>query len=289
VHLDHFSYGWLTPGLAYFLSVLGSLLGLVCTVRARAMIDNARRARWLVLAAWAIGGTGIWVMHFMAMIGFRVPGYSVRYDIPITVASWIAAVVVVGIGLFIVGFGRPSAIKVLAAGLLTGVGVAAMHYTGMAAMRVQAPVSYDRTIVAASVGVAVVAATVALWFTVTLKRGPVLAVAALIMGVAVSGMHYTGMYALRVADQLTGRPVEGITPITFLGPIVVFVIAVIVVLFVALLNRSGADVTADPTVKIVLPAGASSNGFGGPAHHPAVPEPRARPARTTPSAFVQRQ
>ncbi len=73
MHVDHFSYGWLTPGLAYFLSVLGSLLGLVCTVRARAMIDNARRARWLVLAAWAIGGTGIWVMHFMAMIGFSVP------------------------------------------------------------------------------------------------------------------------------------------------------------------------------------------------------------------------
>jgi NO-binding membrane sensor protein with MHYT domain len=304
VHVEHFSYGWLTPGLSYFLSVLGSLLGLICTVRARAMVDNSRRARWLVLAAWAIGGTGIWVMHFMAMIGFSVPGLSVRYDIPITVASWIAAVVVVGIGLFIVGFGRPSALKVIAAGLFTGVGVAAMHYTGMAAMRVQAEVSYDPTYVAASVGVAVVAATVALWFTVTLRRGPTLAVAALIMGVAVVGMHYTGMYALQVEDRLANREIQGITPITFLGPIVVFVIAVIIVLFVALLNRSGADLLADPTVKIVAPQGVGGNGFGGNGFggngyggngfgagtpDPAVPEPRARPARTTPSAFVQRQ
>jgi len=151
VHLEHFTYGALTPTLSYTLSVLGSLLGLLCTVRARAMTDRGRRARWLVLAAWAIGGTGIWVMHFMAMIGFSIPGYPIKYDIPTTIASWIIAMVVVAIGLFIVGFGKPSVIKILAAGVFTGVGVAAMHYSGMAAMRTSAVIRYDTNTVAASV------------------------------------------------------------------------------------------------------------------------------------------
>jgi NO-binding membrane sensor protein with MHYT domain len=274
VHIDHFTYGLLTPALSYTLSVLGSLLGLVCTVRARNMVDKKRRARWLLLAAWAIGGTGIWVMHFMAMIGFTVSGLPIRYDIPTTIASWITAVVVVAIGLFIVGYSRPNPFKTLVGGVFTGVGVAAMHYTGMAAMRVPAAISYDRTLVIASVAIAVVAATVALWFTVTLRRGIVLAIAALIMGVAVNGMHFTGMFAMRVTGERV-VPVAGILPAAFLAPIVVFVIAVIVVLMVALLNRSGSD-DDSPTTRFVAPP---------PPDPSPIPSPR---TRTAASAFVSR-
>jgi NO-binding membrane sensor protein with MHYT domain len=273
LHVDHFGYGWLTGGLAFALSFLGSLLGLICTVRARSTVDPGQRGRWLLLAAWAIGGTGIWVMHFMAMIGFRVPGLPIRYDVPITVASWLTAIVVVGIGLFIVGFGRPGPLKIITAGVFTGLGVAAMHYTGMAAMRLPAAVRFDTTLVALSVAIAVVAATVALWFTVTLRRGAVITVAALIMATAVCGMHYTGMYALRVSEDLTGQSIEGITPITFVGPIVVFVIAVISVLFGALINRAGAD-GPDPTVRLVsLP----------------IPPPVQPRRRTSASAFYSRR
>ena len=253
MQVDHFTYGIVTPTLSYTLSVLGSLLGLVCTVRARNMTDNSRRARWLLLAAWAIGGTGIWVMHFMAMLGFSVGDQPIRYDVAITAASWITAIVAVGIGLFIVGFGRPHPIKIMAAGTFTGVGVAAMHYTGMAAMHVPADVTYDRTLVAASVVIAVVASTVALWFTVTLKRGLVLFIAALIMGVAVNGMHFTGMFAMRVSE-FKDIPVTGILPVSFLAPISLFVILVIVVLLTALINRSGADDNTgggDPTLRII--------------------------------------
>ena len=275
-HVEHFTYGWLTPGLSYTLSVIGSLLGLVCTVRARAMTDNKRRARWLILAAWAIGGTGIWVMHFMAMIGFTVPGQTLRYDIATTVASWITAIVVVGIGLFIVGFGRPSAIKVVTAGVFMGVGVAAMHYTGMGAMRLAGVSRYDTRTVALSVAIAVVASTVALWFTVVVQKGGAITVAALIMGVAVNGMHFTGMYALRVFIQETNKPVEGITAITFIAPIAVFVVAVVVTLFYALLNRSGAD-GPDDTLPPPPPAPVTPPTF--------VPQPT---RRSTPSTFVPR-
>jgi NO-binding membrane sensor protein with MHYT domain len=234
-HVHHFAYGWVTPVLAYLLSYVGCLLGLVSTARARSAPSSGTRARWLVLAAWAIGGTGIWVMHFMAMIGFSVDGSAVGYDITITVASWLTAVVVVGIGLFIVGYGRPAIWKVLVAGLFTGVGVAAMHYSGMSAMRVNGTVSYDRTRVLLSVVIAVVAATVALWFTLIIHRPRWIALAAVIMGVAVTGMHYTGMSAMRVRLSSTGHDVSGVNSLAFLVPILIFVLLVVIALFYALL------------------------------------------------------
>jgi NO-binding membrane sensor protein with MHYT domain len=248
VQVNYFTYGAITLVLSYTLSVLGSLLALVCTSRARRIADSGRRARWLLLAAWALGGTGIWVMHFMAMIGFGLGDQPVRYDLTLTAASLIIAIVVVAVGLMIVGFGRPNALKIIVAGALTGFGVAGMHYTGMAAMRMPAHTSYDPKIVAYSVIIAVVAATVALWFTVSLSSGPMLVIAALIMGVAVNGMHFTGMYALKVSNFVP-EPVTGLSPLTFLGPIVVFVVAAIAVLLFALLSRSGLD-NAEATVPI---------------------------------------
>jgi len=239
--LHHFSYGWITPAFSYALSVLGSLLALVCTARARDVQEPGRRARWLALAAWSLGGTGIWVMHFMAMVGFDVPGSPVRYDVVTTIASWVTAIVVVGIGLFIVGFGRRSVLKVLVGGLFTGVGVAAMHYTGMAALRIEGAVGYDRRLVLASVIIAVVAATVALWFTITLRRAVALFVAALIMGVAVNGMHFTGMAGLRVTLHDVPGSVTGVRALIFLGPIMLFVLMVVITLAYALLRSTGAE------------------------------------------------
>ncbi|HET6213329.1 MAG TPA: MHYT domain-containing protein [Micromonosporaceae bacterium] len=236
--VHHFTYGWITPAFSYALSVLGSLLALVCTARARNLDSPARKARWLALAAWALGGTGIWVMHFMAMLGFTVPGSAVRYDVATTMASWVTAIAVVGIGLFIVGFGRRSVLKVLAGGLFAGLGVAAMHYTGMAAMRLNGVVAYDRRLVAASVVIAVVAATVALWFTVTLRRPVAIGIAALIMGVAVNGMHFTAMAAMRVHLHETVDDVSGVNALLFLGPIMLFVLLVTITLAYALLRST---------------------------------------------------
>ena len=71
VQVHNFAYGILNPGLAYLVSCLGCFLGLQCTNRARAM-EGASRARWLLLAAVSIGVTGIWVMHFIAMLGFTI-------------------------------------------------------------------------------------------------------------------------------------------------------------------------------------------------------------------------
>ncbi|MCI0687849.1 MAG: hypothetical protein L0Y54_11520 [Sporichthyaceae bacterium] len=125
-HVHHFTYGPLTPLFAYIMSCVGSALELLCTSRARA-VTGAARMRWLLVAAVSIGGTGIWVMHFIAMLGFTVDGSAVRYDVLMTMASMGVAVAIVGVGLCIVGFGGQRASALLTGGVITGIGVACMH------------------------------------------------------------------------------------------------------------------------------------------------------------------
>ncbi|GAA2426442.1 MHYT domain-containing protein [Actinomadura vinacea] len=230
-HVQHFTYGGFTPVIAYLMSFIGSLLGLQCTARARAS-EGRSRAAWLALAAVSIGGTGIWVMHFIAMLGFTVTGMEIRYDVPLTLLSALIAILVVGVGVFLVGFGGGRASVVLPAGLVTGLGIASMHYTGMMAMDMHGDISYDPLIVLLSVLIAVVAATAALWFTMRVSGHTATTGAALLMGVAVSGMHYTGMAAMRVrAAQASGEP-SGATAADFLTPLLIGVSTVAVALLV---------------------------------------------------------
>src|SRR6478609_5237688 len=160
-HLDHAAFGWLTPVLSYAMAAIGAALGLRCTVRALGSRGRSRR-NWLLTAASALG-TGIWTMHFVAMLGFGVTGTDIRYDVPLTLLSLLIAMGVVGVGVFAVGYGRDSRRSLLVGGLTTGVGVASMHYMGMAALRLHGQVRYDPLLVALSVLIAVVAATAALW------------------------------------------------------------------------------------------------------------------------------
>jgi NO-binding membrane sensor protein with MHYT domain len=197
IHVNNFTYGALNPLLAYVVSCVGCFAGLRCTTRARAA-QGAARARWLTVAALAIATTGIWVMHFVAMLGFTIPGQTIRYNVPVTIFSMLLAVLVVGIGVFIVGFSRAPTWPLLLGGAIIGCGVATMHYIGMAAIRVPDSLTYNPLLVAASVVIAVVAGIAALWAAVRLDSLRSTVVASLIMGVAVSSMHYTGMAALHV-------------------------------------------------------------------------------------------
>jgi NO-binding membrane sensor protein with MHYT domain len=235
--VHHFAFGWINPTLAYVMSFLGSLLGLVLATRARES-TGASRARWLLLAAVAIGGTGIWLMHFMAMIGFDVPSTVVRYDVPMTILSVVLAVVIVGIGLLIVGMGQPSVLKILFGGVCTGLGVAAMHYCGMFAMRMGGKMSFNPRLVALSVAIAVVAATVALWFATVIQGASATVGAALLMGAAVCSMHYTGMSAIKVSLVPETVVVEGVSPFVLLMPISILACVVITALAYATVGFS---------------------------------------------------
>jgi len=227
VHVNNFTEGALNPLLAYVMSCMGCFLGLRCTTRARAY-QGAARARWLAMAALAIGSTGIWVMHFIAMLGFTIPGQSIRYNVPVTILSMVLAVVVVGIGTFIVGFGPEATWPLLVGGVIIGCGVATMHYVGMSAIRVQDSLTYNPLLVAASVIIAVIAGTAALWAALRLDTLLSTIVASLIMGVAVSGMHYTGMAALHVypAPGVTVNTTATASALAFLLPLILGLSAV---------------------------------------------------------------
>ena len=221
IHVNNFANGALNPALSYVVSCVGCFLGLRCTTRARAC-QGAARARWLTLAALSIGTTGIWVMHFIAMLGFAIPGETIRYNVPVTILSMVIAVVVVGIGVFIVGFGRAGNGPLLLGGTIIGLGVASMHYLGMGAVRVDASLSYNYGLVAASVVIAVIAGTAALWMALRLDSVFSTFIASLIAGVAVNGMHYTGMAAVqaKAAPGLVVSTADTASATAFLLPLI---------------------------------------------------------------------
>jgi len=240
VAVHNFSYGVLTPALAYVMSCLGCFLGLRCTTRARAG-QGASRIRWLLLAALAIGVAGVWGMHFVAMLGFTIPGQSIRYNVPVTILSMLIAAVVVSAGLVIVGFGGDGLAPLLTGGLIIGFGVASMHYIGMTAMRIPDVMRYSIGVVVLSVIIAVVAGTAALWATLRLDTVWSTLAASAIMGVAVNGMHYTGMAAVHVYATTFGTGMAamqgGVSAKSFLLPLI-FGISVLTLVLTAVISLS---------------------------------------------------
>jgi NO-binding membrane sensor protein with MHYT domain len=282
VHVNNFTEGALNPVLAYLMSAVGCFLGLRCTTRARAY-QGAARARWLAMAALAIGSTGIWVMHFIAMLGFTIPGQSIRYNVPVTILSMVLAVVVVGIGTFIVGFGPEANWPLIAGGLIIGCGVATMHYVGMSAIRVQDSLSYNPLLVAASVIIAVIAGTAALWAALRLDTMLSTIVASLIMGVAVSGMHYTGMAALRVypAPGVTVNTTATASALAFLLPLILGLSTVgFIFSTVIALSPTAADILEEREVMARIARTAQYEPQAGPVRRsaPAAPVTQADPA-----------
>ncbi|WSW97377.1 hypothetical protein OG714_49525 [Streptomyces sp. NBC_00989] len=242
--IDGFRYGAVTPVAAYLMACLGGALGLRCVVRS---LHNRQswKAGWLALGATSIG-SGIWTMHFIAMIGFQVEETRIGYDAGLTVLSLAVAIVVVGVGVFAVGYRGATAGTLSAAGVITGLGVAAMHYLGMAALKLNGDIEYRTSTVALSVVIAIVAATAALWAAVSIRGFLASLGASLVMGVAVSGMHYTGMAAVSVhlhgtSGAWTGDSANSILLPMLLGPAVFLLLAGVVVMFDPLLVMGEGD------------------------------------------------
>lgn len=243
--VDGFRYGAVTPVAAYLMACLGGALGLRCIVRTL-LGGQSWKAGWLALGAASIG-CGIWTMHFIAMIGFQVEETRIRYDVGLTVLSLAVAIVVVGIGVFTVGYRGARSSTLALAGGITGLGVAAMHYLGMAAMHLNGEIDYSPSVVALSVVIAIIAATAALWAAVSIHGFVTSLGASLVMGVAVSGMHYTGMAAVSVhVHDTTGGTWAGDSPTSLLlpmllGPVIFLLLAGVVVMFDPLLVLGDRD------------------------------------------------
>jgi NO-binding membrane sensor protein with MHYT domain len=189
------SYNWFLVMLSFLVSVFGSFTGLQITNGIKS--SNAGVSiPWVIAAALSLGGGAIWTMHFIGMLAYQVP-MDVGYTPGLTFLSLIIAVVSVGIGIYIATAGELSVVRLVGAGLFTGLAVASMHYIGMAAMVMPgADMVYDKVLVGVSLLIAVVAATVALWLAVNLKGTMVMLGSAIVMAIAVCGMHYTGMAAM---------------------------------------------------------------------------------------------
>ncbi|WP_327666813.1 hypothetical protein OHN37_11775 [Streptomyces sp. NBC_00485] len=265
--VDGFSYGLVTPLVAFLMASLGGALGLRCTTRSM-VVSHSWRPGWLALGSAAIA-SGIWTMHFVAMMGFKVKQAPIHYDRAMTFASLGVAIVMVGIGIFIVGYKGAKGTALFTGGTITGLGIASMHYLGMAGMRLNGQLEYNTVTVAVSVVIAMVAATAALWAAGQV-RGFLWSVgASLVMGLAVSGMHYTGMAALSVHLHGTRAPAAGASPAALLWPMLVGPLAFLLL--------AGVVVMFDPLMVMGKPDWTPVEHKPGVPAHPAVHHPAHRP------------
>jgi len=196
----HSTYDLPLVVLSYFVAVLASYTALDLGGRVTA-VRGGGRLLWLAGGAAAMG-IGIWSMHFVAMLAFRL-GMPVSYDLGIVLLSVLFAIAGSAVALAVATLGRLSIVRLGFGSAFLGAGVVAMHYTGMAAMRMSATVTYDPGLFALSIVIAVGASLAALWLTFRFRESsggnhfiPKL-LAGLVMGAAISGMHYTGMAAAR--------------------------------------------------------------------------------------------
>jgi NO-binding membrane sensor protein with MHYT domain len=252
--VHHFDMGLWLLFLAYIVSVTGSVVGLACT-RLGAASDERNRLRWLAMASIAIGGVAIWLMHFIAMLGFAIPSSAVRYNLGWTVASAALSISAVFVGLVTIGR-TVDWRRLIPGGVITGLAVAGMHYTGMWAMQIQGTIAYDKTLVALSILIAVVAATAALWFTLVLESPALRFGAGLVMGVAVVGMHYTGMAAMRVTADPAAPAPGGLEVFSFLFPVFVIGLLALAVPITAVMLAS--DRNADDDESALIPVATSA-------------------------------
>jgi PAS domain S-box-containing protein len=202
--------------LSIVIAIVASYTALDLAGRIKAATGRAASASWLITAALAMGG-GIWSMHFVAMLAFSMPGMDVSYDVGVTLLSLLLAIVVTGIGFFVVSRSKGEWLPLVASGVLMGVGIAGMHYTGMAAMQMPAAISYNAIWVTVSVLIAVAAAIAALWLAFARTGFLQKALASVSMGAAVAGMHYTGMLAATYSVNHAVEHVHNPTTFTPIG------------------------------------------------------------------------
>ncbi|MDF0733630.1 EAL domain-containing protein [Pseudomonas entomophila] len=189
------SYSSFLVAASLFVAILVSYTALGMAGRISSSAGNYANA-WLAGGAFTMG-LGIWSMHFIGMLAFRLP-IDVGYDALLTLTSFALAVICSAFALWVTDTPHLSLIKLAIGASLMGGGIAAMHYLGMAAMKMTPAIVYDWRLVTTSVVVAILSSAGALWLTFTLKHQTTFIFlrrcgSALIMGTAISGMHYLGM------------------------------------------------------------------------------------------------
>jgi PAS domain S-box-containing protein len=201
------TYNYWLVALSFGIAVFTSYTAVALVERVTASQGQVRRA-WLTGGAIAMG-SGIWCMHYTGMLAFELP-IPVRYHVPTVALSLLAAVLASLVALFVVSRPRMGWRDVLFGSTMMGAGIAAMHYIGMAAMRMEATPVYHVGILAVSILLAMLIAYVGLTLLFRMRRWsrgmwPKLLVA-LILGLSIPVMHYAGMAA--VSFRMSAAPTD---------------------------------------------------------------------------------
>lgn len=194
--------------------VLSVLIAMVASYATLELAGRVTAARRRARVYWVVGGAismgmGIWAMHYIGMLAFSLP-MKVFYDLPTVLLSLLAAIVASAIALYTASRDHPQSWTTAVASLFMGCGIAAMHYIGMAAMRLPARMHYRPTIVVVSISLAVAISFVALILSIRVREEIQASwrkvFSAVVMGSAIPVMHYTGMWG--VAFTPTGEAVD---------------------------------------------------------------------------------
>lgn len=178
--------------LSLAVAIIGSYAGLHMVER-MVLLSGAVRKSILAASAVAIG-VSIWSMHFIGMLALQLP-ITINYDILTTLISALVSILMTGVGLSLVSYGRVTPLKLAAAGIAMGGGISTMHYVGMSAVRANCTIAYTPWLVAASVLIGIGASTLALYLASRDKKRWQVVCAAVVMGLAMAGMHYVAMGA----------------------------------------------------------------------------------------------
>ena len=185
---------WLVA-LSVAIAIQGSFVGLSL---ARGIDSAEGFRRRLAIAGSAITlATGVWSMHFVAMLAANFPS-AVDYLVLPTLISFLICVIVVGVGVYAAHMPGTPAFRIGTGALAMGLGVSLMHYVGMSAVHLAGPTSYVPSYVVASIGVSIAASAFALWTIDRRPTRPRLFLGAIALGLAISGMHYTAMAGMRL-------------------------------------------------------------------------------------------
>ncbi|MCW8964595.1 MAG: EAL domain-containing protein [Gammaproteobacteria bacterium] len=201
----------LTAAYNPWLVTLSVIIAVIASFTALSLAERVTASSSRLTNYWLAGGAismgiGIWAMHFIGMLAFHLP-IPIAYDVTLTVVSGIPAILASGVALFEIHRGSRNLLTLIIAALVMGGGISAMHYTGMAAMRMSPPISYDPLLFLISIIIAIGASMTALEIAYYLQSEgdsryavPKKIVSSLVMGAAIAGMHYTGMAAANFVE-----------------------------------------------------------------------------------------
>jgi NO-binding membrane sensor protein with MHYT domain len=235
------SYDPLLVAASVLVAIMAAFTGLRLSSGLAEMGADARKVR-IAKAAVALGG-GIWSMHFVAMMAVRLP-VPIEYDALLTLGSALVAILITGIGLIILHFGERTLHKILVAGVLMGLGIVSMHYVGMSAVSGNCVVSYQPAGYVISTATAIVSSTCALWIAYKRRSIAHLAISAVVLGIAISAMHYSAMIFTRFSPAVKvvaiADPVLSSGMLALLVALATFVICGIFLLTAIPIDRSPA-------------------------------------------------